>query len=139
MRFSISNLFKSKKKEVSVEDFPKIDFKGGSKYAEDEKNTVYLDFEELGGFPFIQTIIIGEFSTKIKRVGCTLTFVFESDELTIHSDNTDIGSSEIKNTPFYYTEIDFELNEEESKRIQDEKVIEIQYQFKEKMIRLKTI
>lgn len=139
MAFSLSKIFKSKNTETSSEEYPKIDFKGGTKYAEDTKSTVYLDFEELGGFPFIKTIIIGEFSTKIKRVGCTLTFGFEKDALTLNSDNTDIESTKIKNTPFSYTEIDFELNDDEAARIKKESVKEIKYTFKGKIYSFKTV
>lgn len=139
MAFSLSKILKSKKKEVSSEPFPKIDFKGGTKYAGNETTDVYLDFEELGGFPFIKTIIIGDVSEKVKRVGCTLTFVFKKDTLTLNSDNTDIESNQIKKTPIFYTEIDFELNEEEANKIKKEKVTEIQYTFKGKTYNYKTI
>ena len=95
---------------------------------------MYLDIEELGGFPFIKTIVIGEFSTKIKRTGCTLTFVFEKDSLVLSSDNTDVASNQIKNTMAYFTEIDFELTEEEAEKIRNERVLEIQYNFKDKIL-----
>jgi len=139
MAFSFSNLLKSKKQETSTEVIPKIEFDGGTKYAEDVANNIYLDFEELGGFPFIKTIIIGAITTKIKRVGCTLTFVFEKDSLTLNSDNTDIESNNIKNTASYYTEIDFELNEDELERIKNEKVTEIQYTLKGKVYTFKAV
>jgi hypothetical protein len=134
MAFSFSNLFKSQKVPSSSSLISEIDFKGGTKYAENDGNAVYLDIEELGGFPFIKTIIIGEFSTKIKRTGCTLTFVFDKDSLVLSSDNTDVASNQIKNTMAYYTEIDFELTEEEAEKIRKEKVLEIQYHFKDKML-----
>ncbi len=139
MAFSFSNMLKSKKVKTPLEEVPKIEFNGGTKYAENISDTVYLDIEELGGFPFIKTIIIGKFSKKIKRVGCTLTFVFEKGSLTLNSDNTDIESNKIKNTASYYTEIDFELNEDEVDRIKAESVSEIQYNFKGKVYSFKTI
>ncbi len=139
MTFSFSNILKSKKEKTPSEVIPKIEYKGGTKYAEDETNNVYLDFEELGGFPFIKTIIIGELSTKIKRTGCTLTFIFKNESITLNSDNTDIESNKIKNTPSYYTEIDFELNEAEAERIKNGKVTEIQYNFKGKVYIFKTV
>jgi len=134
-----SNLLKSKKAEIPSEKIPKIEFNGGTKYAEDETNNVYLDFEELGGFPFIKTIIIGDVSTKIKRNGCTLTFIFENDSLTLNSDNTDIESNNIKNTASYYTEIDFELNDDEADKIKRGKVTKIAYNFKGKTYTYKTV
>lgn len=134
MAFSFSNLFKSQKVPSSSALISEIDFKGGTKYGENDGNAVYLDIEELGGFPFIKTIVIGEFSTKIKRTGCTLTFVFAQDSLVLSSDNTDVASNQIRNTMAYYTEIDFELTEEEAEKIRNEKVVEIQYNFKDKIL-----
>lgn len=134
MAFSFSNLFKPQKVQSVAEIISEIDFKGGTKYAENSNNAVYLDIEELGGFPFIKTTIIGDFSTKIKRTGCTLTYVFENDSLILSSDNTDVASNQIKNTPAYYTEIDFELTEEEAEKIRNERVLEIQYTFMDKML-----
>ncbi|OGS74603.1 MAG: hypothetical protein A3F91_01315 [Flavobacteria bacterium RIFCSPLOWO2_12_FULL_35_11] len=134
MAFSFSNLFKSQKVPSSLALISEIDFKGGTKYGENSGNAVYLDIEELGGFPFIKTIIIGEFSTKIKRTGCTLTFVFDKDSLVLSSDNTYVASNQIKNTMAHYTEIDFELTEEETVKIKNERVLEIQYNFKDKIL-----
>lgn len=134
MAFSLFNLLKPKNKIGIAEIISEIDFKGGTKYAENSSNKVYLDIEELGGFPFIKTIIIGDFSTRIKRTGCTLTFVFEKNSLVLSSDNTDVESNQIKNTIAYYTEIDFELTEEEAVKIKTEQVLEIQYTFKDKML-----
>jgi len=134
MAFSFSNLFRPQKLQSNAKIISEIDFKGGTKYAENNNNAVYLDIEELGGFPFIKTIIIGDFSTKIKRTGCTLTFVFEMDSLILSSDHTDVESNQIKNTLVYYTEIDFELTEEEATKIRNEPVREIQYTFKDKII-----
>ena len=134
MAFSFLNLLKPKNTISISEIISEIDFKGGTKYAENSSNTVYLDLEELGGFPFIKTIIIGDFSTKIKRTGCTLSFIFENDSLVLSSDNNDVESNQIKNTPAYYTEIDFELTEEESAKISSEQVLEIQYIFKNKTL-----
>ena len=134
MAFSFSNLFKSQKAQSSQDLISEIDFKGGTKYGKNSTNTVYLDIEELGGFPFIKTIIIGDFSTKIKRTGCTLTFIFENDSLILSSDNTDVEFNQIKNTIAYYSEIDFELTEEEAEKIRNEKVVELQYTFKDKVL-----
>jgi len=134
MAFSFANLFKPQKVQNIPDLISEIDFKGGTKFAKNSTNTVYLDIEELGGFPFIKTIIIGDFSTKIKRTGCTLTFIFENDSLILSSDNTDVESNQIKNTIAYYSEIDFELTEEEAVKIKSDKVVELQYTFKDKVL-----
>jgi hypothetical protein len=139
MGFSFSNLLKSKKETVSSKSVPKIELDGATKYAENDTCNVYLDFEELGGFPYIKTILISDFSVKIKRDGCTLTFYFSDNSLTIHSDNTDIASNPIKNTPFHLSEIDFEINEQEAAKIKNEKVMRIEYQFKNNLFSFKTV
>ena len=134
MAFSLSSIFKSRKEASTPVETPKIEYKGGTKFATNDTNEVYLDLEELGGYPYIKTVIIGDFSTKIKRAGCTLTFLFKKDQLTLDSDNTDIESNQIKKAGIYYTEIDFELNEEEAEKIKKNPITEIQYSFKNKVI-----
>lgn len=139
MAFSLSNLLKSKKETISETPIQKLEFKGGTKYAENETGDVYLDFEELGGFPYIKTIIIDTTSLKIKRVGCTLTFHFKDGSLTINSDNTDIDSNRIKNTPFYITPIDFEVTAEEAAIIKKNTIKNIAFTFKNNTYNYKTI
>ena len=127
------NIFKQKEK-TTEKPITKVEFDGGTKYAENESCDVYLDFEELGDFPFVKTIIIGSFSTKIKRTGCSLIFTFENGSLTIHSDNTDIESNQIKNTKAYFTEIDFELDKHQEDKIKNETVLKIEYAFKKESL-----
>ena len=133
MAFSFSNLFKSSKENSTQETLagiPRIAYKGGTKYASNETCDVYVDFEELGGFPYIKTVIIGDLNTKVKRVGSTLTFQFKNDAVTIHSDNTTIESNKIKNTPFFVTEIDFEISANEAAKIKNNTVQRIEFTFK---------
>ncbi|WP_111708611.1 hypothetical protein [Lutibacter citreus] len=141
MAFSISKLFKSKTPTiVNLETLDKLDFQGGTKYALNESNIAYVDIEELGGFPYLKTIIIGDTSVKIKRIGCTLSFNFnKNDILKLNSDNTDIESNKIKGTNIYYTEIDFELNESEADKIKTIKVETILFNLNTLSLPLKTI
>ncbi|MDP3313508.1 hypothetical protein [Lutibacter sp.] len=134
MSFSFSNFFKSDKPKPSEVNIPKIEFGGGTKYASNNENDMYLDFEELGGFPFIKTIIIGRFNTATKRTGCELSFILKNEILKLQSDKNDIESTEIKNSKVYFTEIDFELNDEDLKKINNNLVNEIVYTFKNKKI-----
>lgn len=141
MAFSISKIFKPKASPiVSSDALEKLDFKGGTKYAKNESNIAYVDIEELGGFPYLKTIIIGDTTVKIKRIGCTLSFNFgNNDTIQLNSDNTDIESNKIKGTSIYYTEIDFELNEAEAKKIKSKKVSDINFKLNNKSLPLKTI
>ena len=139
MAFSFSNIFKPKAIPNTSEILNAINYKGGTKFAANETNHMYMEIEELGGFPYLKTIIIGDTSVKIKRTGCTITFFFKNDSITLNSDDTTIDSNQIKKTNVYYTEIDFELDNAEEKRIKKEKVKEIQYTFKNKTIVLPTL
>jgi len=140
MAFSFSKLF-NKPKEVpsNTEIIEKIDFKGGTKYAKNETNIVYADIEELGGFPYLKTVIIGDTSVNIKRTGCTVAFNFNNESIKLNSDNTTIESNKIKNTNVYFTEIDFELNKEEATKIKASKVTTMEYSFKNKIIPFKPL
>lgn len=132
MAFSFLNIFKPKPTLNTAEIIKAIDYKGGTKFASNDTNNVYIDIEELGGFPYLKTVIIGDISVKIKRTGCTITFIFKNDSITLNSDNTTIDSNQIKKTTVCYTEIDFELDDKEAQKIKKEKVKEIQYTFKNK-------
>lgn len=138
MAFSFSKLFNKPKEVPSNEEVLKqIDFKGGTKYAKNETNIVYADIEELGGFPYLKTVIIGDTAVKIKRTGCTVSFIFKNETIKLNSDNTTIESNKIKNTNVYFTEIDFELNEEEATKIKGSKVSTMEYNLKNKIIPFK--
>ena len=139
MAFSFSNLFKSKTTINSSAIINQIDYKEGTKFAENESSKIYLDIEELGGFPYLKTVLFGTNEIKIKRTGCTITFVFKNGELILTSDNTTIESNQINKSGVFYTPIDFELDENEAKKIQSEKVIEVIYTFKKDTLSLKPI
>lgn len=140
MAFSFSKIFKSKEATVlSAEQIEQFDFKGGTKFAKNETNIVFADIEELGGFPYLKTIIIGDTNVKIKRTGCTVSFILNNEEITLSSDNTHLESNKIKKTNAFFTEIDFELNENDAKKIQSKKVIEVKYDFNNSISVFKTI
>lgn len=139
MAFSFSNLFKSKPIIDSSAIINQIDYKEGTKFAENESSKIYLDIEELGGFPYLKTVLFGTNEIKIKRTGCTITFVFKNGKLILASDNTNIESNQINKSGVFYTPIDFELDENEAKKIQSEKVIEVIYTFKKDTLSLKPI
>lgn len=136
MAFSFSKLLNSKKKKSINIPRPKMDVEGPLKYAENDENDVYISLEELGGFHFLKTYIIGEISLNEKRFGCKINFNFENENLQLDSDSTLIESTKIKQTDFYYTEIDFELNEEEATKIKNNKATQIQYNFKKNTVTL---
>jgi hypothetical protein len=139
MAFSLSKIFKPKPVVNSAELLNQIDYREGTKFAENDIAKVYLDIEELGGFPYLKTVIFGITEINIKRTGCTITFIFENDEITLTSDNTTIESNQIQKSGVYLTPVDFELNEDEAKKIKTKKVVELVYKFKKLTLNLKPI
>ena len=139
MAFSLSKIFNSKPTINSAEVLNQIDYKEGTKFAEGESSKIYIDIEELGGFPYLKTVLFGIKKINIKRTGCTLTFILKNEEITLTSDNTTVESNEINKTGVYYTPIDFELDENEAKKIQSSKVLEVKYTFKKDTLSLKPI
>ena len=139
MAFSLSNLFKPKPTVDASEILNQIDYKEGTKYAECATHILYADVEELGGFPYLKTVLFGITEINIRRTGCTISYIFKEGKLTLSSDNTTIESNQIQKSGVYYTPIDFELTEDESKKIQKKEVIEVVINYKKNNIHLKPI
>ncbi len=126
-----SKLKKKKSVDKPQEQIPKIEYKGGTKFANNNIVDAYIDFEELGGYPFVKTVLIGLFSAKTKRDGCKLEFVFKDGKsITLDSDNAAVESNQIKKSKIYYTEIDFEISDEELNQIKKNKVKQVLFKFK---------
>jgi len=139
MAFSLSKMFKPKPVIDATAILNQIDYKEGTKYAECSTHKIYLDIEELGGFPYLKTMLFGVKEINIKRTGCTITFVFKNDKLTLSSDNTTIESNQIQKSGVYYTPVDFELTEDESKKLESNKVIDVEFSYKKTTINLQPV
>ena len=136
-----NKLFSKKQKEVmnASEILNQIDYKEGTLFAKNDTNKVYIDIDELGGFPFLKTVVIGDTKVKIKRTGCSVSFVLNNEEISLNSDNTDVESNQINKSGIHYTPIDFELDEKQAKLIQSEKVSEVKFTFKNQVLAFKTV
>lgn len=139
MAFSLSKLFKPKPTIDASELLNQINYTEGTKYAECATHILYADVEELGGFPYFKTTLFGIDEINIRRVGCTISFIFEEGKLTLTSDNTDIESNHIQRSGIYFTPVDFELTAEEAEKFKTNKVIEIVFNYKKNSIHLKPI
>ena len=139
MAFSFSKFFKKEDTAQELPPLPEINFGNFEKIAENLHNKLYVDFEELGGFPYLKTILLGVESVKIKRDGCTITFNFADESITLQSDHSFLESTKLKNSPFYFTEIDFEINDDELAKIKNKKPVAIAFKFQKKIIELSEI
>ncbi|MDV7187364.1 hypothetical protein R3X25_08740 [Lutibacter sp. TH_r2] len=136
-----NKLFNKKNKEVvNTSDIIKdIDYKEGTLFAQNDTNKIYIDIEELGGFPYLKTVLIGDTKVNIKRKGCSISFILNNEEILLDSDNTTVESNQINKSGVHYTPIDFELDEEQAKKIQSHKVTEVKYTFKNTILTFKTV
>lgn len=139
MAFSLSKIFKPKQTIDPSLVLNQIDYKEGTKYAENSTNKIYVDVEELGGFPYLKTVLFGVNEVNVKRTGCTISFKYKDEEITLTSDNTTVESNQLQKTGVFYTPVDFELNESEANKIQSKKATEVQFTFKKNTINLKPI
>ncbi|MCK8479530.1 hypothetical protein [Psychroserpens algicola] len=85
-------------------------------FAISEHNVLYAGLNELGGYYFFQTVIVGTFKIKTKKGaqlsihGETSTFSLESDSFELESDPIDIKGRSI-------TKIDFQIEEQNVEKI----------------------
>ena len=133
--------FKRKSTDKSaIDPMPKLEYKGGTKYASNESVDAYIDFEELGGYPYVKTVLLGLFSVRTKKSGCNLTFVFENgEEIILDSDNTQVESDRVNKTKIYFTPIDFEITEEALATIKKNNVAKVVFKFKRETLELAKI
>lgn len=135
-----SKFKKKSTEETTNQPIPKLEYKEGTKYASNEAVDTYIDFEELGGYPYVKTVLLGLFSIHTKKGGCTLTFVFNDEtKLSIESDNAQIESSQINKSKIHFTPIDFEITEEELATIEKSTVSKVIFKFKRETLELEKI
>ena len=86
-------------------------------YAISDTNVMYAGLNELGGYYFFQTVIVGQFHIKTTK-GATLTFGFDDSDLTLNSDTVELESdfSNVSNRSI--TKIDFQIEEQDIEILQ---------------------
>ncbi|GAB5564497.1 MAG: hypothetical protein Wins2KO_15600 [Winogradskyella sp.] len=102
-------------------------------YGISESNVLFSGMNELGGYLFYQTVIVGELSVKVKN-GATLTFKGENFELTLNSDSLEFESSSTETNGRNATNIDFQIEESDIKKLQNAKLKEIVLKVKKREI-----
>ncbi|MGV6844769.1 MAG: hypothetical protein ACWA42_01415 [Lutibacter sp.] len=138
--FSIFKKKKSQQPIFKISDYPDIKLDVIPKIASNEFNDLYMEIDELGGFPFIKMIILGNLYTKIKKEGATCQINLKNNEvINLNAEHNEIESEEIKNTPFFYTAVDFAISEDEVKTVQSENIISVQFNFKAENLSFNTI
>ncbi|MEH6535790.1 MAG: hypothetical protein V7719_05310 [Psychroserpens sp.] len=93
-------------------------------FAISDENVLYAGLNELGGYFFFQTVIVGMFKVKTKKggqltmAGENFELILESDSIEFESDSTDIKGRSI-------TKIDFQIEGEDVAKITKSQIGEL--------------
>jgi len=126
MGFSFSKLFNNKASKTLTDDTIEaiIAEVEHQPYGVSESNVLFSGLNELGGYFFFQTVVVGTLKVKCKN-GAKLIFKGKDFELELNSDILEFEShhSEVKGR--HVTNIDFQIEEADIKKLEKAKLTEI--------------
>ncbi len=127
MGFSLSKLFGNKTSITQTNDTVEaiINDVENKPYGVSENNVLFAGLNELGGYYFFQTVIVGQLHVKSKN-GAKLFFIGNNFELQIEADMPEFESesSDIKGRSV--TKIDFQVEETDLEQLENVKLKSIQ-------------
>lgn len=100
-------------------------------YGVSDSNVLFSGLNELGGYFFFQTIVVGSLKVKCKN-GARLTFKGKNFELTLNSDSLEFESHHTEVKGRFVTNIDFQIEEKDIKSLQNATLSEIVLHVKKK-------
>lgn len=102
-------------------------------FAISENNVLFAGLNELGGYHFFQTVIVGQFHIKTIK-GATLTLKGEGIELQLNSDMPELESdfSNVSNRSI--TKIDFQIEEADIATLKNSRITSIQLKAKKQEV-----
>ncbi|MUU77629.1 hypothetical protein [Winogradskyella endarachnes] len=118
MAFSLSKIFGSKTSETKDSIEAIIKDVENQPYGVSKNNVLYAGLNELGGYFFFQTVIVGQLHIKCKS-GATLTFVGDNFELKLDSDMPEFESENSSIKGRSITKIDFQVEENDIKTLEN--------------------
>ncbi|WP_400078046.1 hypothetical protein [Winogradskyella sp. R77965] len=133
MGFSLSKLFGSKTSEAKSQSDDTVEAiindVQNKPYGVAENNVLFAGLNELGGYLFFQTVIVGQLHVKSKT-GAKLFFIGENFKLELDSDSLEFESdhSDIKGRSV--TKIDFQVEESDIKQLETATLKSIQLKVK---------
>tara|TARA_R110002074_G_scaffold160952_1_gene318490 strand:+ start:2621 stop:3067 length:447 start_codon:yes stop_codon:yes gene_type:complete len=121
--------------EVDIEIEENINKVGIDKYATSDYADVYLRTNELGGFLILETITVSATNLKSKK-GTKLTFQGNNESLTFDSDENKIESDFSEAVNKSITKIDYNITEDQVKKIEDKIFDTLSFEINQKKIEL---
>ncbi len=137
MGFSLTKLFSKKTSEthLSAQDTIEAIIKDveNKPFGISQNNVLFAGLNELGGYYFFQTVIVGQLKVRAKD-GAMLLFKGENFELKLNSDMPEFESesSDIKGRNV--TKIDFQVEETDIEHLENAKLSSIQLNVKKQDI-----
>jgi hypothetical protein len=106
----------------------------GIKIAESKQGQLWVNFQELNGFLFMNSTVLSHFDLKTAR-GTKITIITEEYEIEIESDEKQIESdfSNVSNT--WITKVSFVIDSKEREIIENRNFEEIEYELKKGKLR----
>jgi hypothetical protein len=133
MAFSLSKLIgKNKSKSTDSVDAI-IEQVENTPFGISDNNVLYAGLNELGGYYFFQTVVVGDF--KIKTMdGAYLQLKSDTFELELKSDTIELESEPSGVPNRHITKIDFQVEQSDIETLQTTKVTSIQLKAKKQAV-----
>lgn len=131
MAFSLSKIFGNKTSQPKSNDSIEAIIKDveNQPYGVAENNVLFAGLNELGGYFFFQTVIVGQLYIKCKT-GATLTFYGDNFELQLESDMPEFESEGSSVKGRSVTKIDFQVEEIDVKKLENATLNSLQIKVK---------
>ena len=133
MAFSLSKLFGNTTSQSSDSIQAIIRDVENKPFGVSQNNVLYGGLNELGGYFFFQTVIVGQLHIKSKD-GATLLFKGDDFELQLNSDMLELESEHSPVKGRSVTKIDFEIDEDNVKQLEKVKLKSIQLEVKKQSL-----
>lgn len=135
MGFSFSKFLGKTKPESSSNDSIEaiIEAVGNEPYGVSKNNVLFSGLNELGGYFFFQTVIVGAFKVKCKN-GAKLTFIGKDFELRLNSDSNEFESDHTDVKGRFVTKIDFLIEEADIERLKEAELKQVLLKVKQQEI-----
>ena len=105
----------------------------GDKIAESVDGQLWVEFQELAGFNFLESTILSRENIKTYK-GATLTFYSEEEDLVLNSDITEIESDYSNVSSRWMTKVSYVVSKDEIQFIKAKKVNKVMFEYKRKSI-----
>ena len=105
----------------------------GDKIAESVDGQLWVEFQELAGFNFLESTILSRENIKTYK-GATLTFYSEEEDLVLNSDITEIESDYSNVSNRWMTKVSYVVSKEEIQFIKAKKANKVMFEYKRRSI-----